>query len=119
MNTSQNGQQGENTAAQYLQAKGYRLIARNYRKICGEIDLIALDGKTLVFIEVKKRATNAFGGPLLAVTSSKQHKIVQTAQYFIKEMSPKFDSIRFDVVTLLGTQITHIENAFTPQRGTF
>ena len=119
MNSSQSGTQGEEAAAQFLTQKGYRCLARNFRRPCGEIDLIFLDGKTLVFVEVKKRASNAFGGPLAAVTISKQHKIALTAQYFIKEMSPKFDSIRFDVVCLLNGKITHLENAFFPPRGTF
>ncbi|MBR3632102.1 MAG: YraN family protein [Elusimicrobiaceae bacterium] len=119
MNSSQSGAQGEEAAAHYLTQKGYHLLARNYRQPCGEIDLICSDGKTLVFVEVKKRASQAFGGPLAAVTLSKQRKIALTAQYFIKEIHPKFDSIRFDVVCLLGGQITHIENAFFPPRGTF
>lgn len=119
MNTTQSGHQGEEAAATYLLSKGYRLVARNYRRACGEIDLIALDKKTLVFVEVKKRASAAFGGPMGAVTPTKQRKIAQTAQYYIKENAPKFDSIRFDVVCLLPGQITHIEHAFIPQRGTF
>ena len=119
MNTTQSGALGEDAAYHYLTAKKYRIVARNYRKPCGEIDLIALDGKTLVFVEVKKRASRAFGGPILAVTPAKQHKIALTAQYFIKENAPKFDSIRFDVVCLLPGQTEHIENAFIPRRGTF
>ena len=119
MNTKQSGALGEDTACNYLTRKGYRILTRNYRKPCGEIDLIALDGKTLVFVEVKKRASRAFGGPAAAVTIAKQNKIVLTAQYFIKENAPKFDSIRFDVVCLLPGEIEHIENAFIPRRGTF
>ena len=118
MNTTQSGALGEEAACQFLQAKKYRIIARNYRRPCGEIDLIAYDKKTLVFVEVKKRASRAFGGPISAVTVSKQHKIAQTAYYFIKEKAPKFDSIRFDVVCLLPGELEHIENAFTPRRGT-
>ncbi|MBO7238445.1 MAG: YraN family protein [Elusimicrobiaceae bacterium] len=119
MNTTQSGALGEDAACRYLAEKGYRVIARNYRKPCGEIDLIALNKKTLVFVEVKKRASRAFGGPISAVTPSKQHKIALTAQYFIKENAPKFDSIRFDVVCLLPGELEHIENAFIPRRGTF
>ena len=119
MNPQLSGTQGEEAASHYLQAKGYRILQRNYRKPCGEIDIIALDKKTLVFIEVKKRASQAFGGPLAAITAAKQHKITRTAQYYVKENAPKFDSIRFDAICLLPGQITHIENAFTPQRSTF
>ena len=119
MNTIENGNQGEEMACQYLTGQGYHILARNYRKPCGEIDIIASNKKTLIFVEVKKRASNAFGGPLAAVTPSKQHKIALTALYFIKEKAPKFDSIRFDVVCLLPGKIEHIPHAFIPQRGTF
>ncbi len=119
MNTTQSGNQGEETACHYLVQHGYRILARNYRKPCGEIDIVAQHQKTLVFVEVKKRAYQAFGGPMAAVTGAKQRKIVLTAQYFIKEKAPKFDSIRFDVVCLLNEKIEHIPNAFTAQRGTF
>ena len=119
MNTSQSGAQGEEAACQYLLAKKYRILARNYRKSCGEIDIIAQDGKTLIFAEVKKRSSMAFGGPAAAVTAAKQRKIALTAQYYIKENTPKFDSIRFDVLCLLPQGIEHIENAFIPARGTF
>ena len=119
MNTTQSGALGEEIAGRYLAEKGYRILTRNFRKPCGEIDLIALDGKTLVFVEVKKRASLAFGGPIAAVTAAKQHKIALTAQQYIKKNAPKFDSIRFDVVCLLPEQIEHIKNAFIPRRGTF
>lgn len=119
MNTTQSGHQGEEAAATYLASKGYQIVARNYRRSCGEIDLIVRAQKKLIFVEVKKRASAAFGGPMGAVTPTKQHKIALTAQYYIKENAPKFDSIRFDVVCLLPGQITHVENAFIPQRGTF
>ncbi len=118
MNTQQTGAMGEDAACLYLQKQGCRIVARNWRKPCGEIDIIAFDGRTLVFAEVKTRAAYAFGGPLGAVGAAKQRKIAMTAQLFIKETSPKFDSIRFDVLCLLGTEMTHIKNAFFPPRGT-
>lgn len=111
------GAQAENLAAHFLQKKGYKILDRNYRKTCGEIDLIALDGKTLVFAEVKSRSSAAFGGPLAAITKSKQNKISATALLYIKEKAPKFDSIRFDAVCLLDGEITHLPNAFFPPRG--
>ena len=119
MNTTAKGQAGEERAASFLTAKGYRIVARNYRVQGGEIDLVVQRKQTLVFVEVKTRAYRAFGGPVAAVTPAKQRKIALTAQYYIKENAPKFDSIRFDVVCLLPGQITHLENAFIPQRGTF
>ena len=118
MNTTQNGALAEEKAQAFLKQKGYRIVRCNYRKPCGEIDIIAQEGKTLVFVEVKNRSSSAFGGPLAAITKSKQNKIAQTAALYIKENAPKFDSIRFDAICLLGEDITHIPNAFTPQRST-
>ena len=116
MNTTQSGYEAEDKAVAFLKNKGHRILARNYRKNCGEIDIIALDKKTLVFCEVKQRNSSAFGGPVAAITKSKQNKIVQTAHLYIKENAPKFDSIRFDAICLLGEEITHIPDAFIPQR---
>lgn len=118
MNTTQTGSLAEDRAVSFLKQKGHRILARNYRRNCGEIDIISYDGKTLVFTEVKKRNSTAFGGPLGAITKSKQTKIVQTAELYIKENAPKFDTIRFDAVCLLDEQITHLPNAFLPKRGT-
>lgn len=116
MNTT--GQAGEARAATFLEGKGYRILARNYRVRGGEIDLVAQDKKTLVFVEVKARSYTAFGGPLAAVTPAKQRKIALAATQFLKEKSLKFDSIRFDVVCVLPEQIDHLEGAFTPARTT-
>ena len=79
MNTQ--GRAGEEQAARFLTARGWRILEKNYAAPCGEIDLIALDGKTLVFVEVKARAYSAFGGPLAAVTPAKQRRIAQTAAF--------------------------------------
>ncbi|MGB2579128.1 putative endonuclease [Elusimicrobium simillimum] len=112
------GSAGEDAAAKYLEGKKYKILARNYRVKEGEVDIIAIHGKTLVFTEVKARAYSAFGGPLGAVTKSKQHKVALAATNYIKEKQPKFDSIRFDVITVLGSDINHIEGAFAPARTT-
>ncbi|ACC98184.1 Uncharacterized protein family UPF0102 [Elusimicrobium minutum Pei191] len=117
------GVESENAAANFLKKNGYKIIARNYAVQTGEVDIIASQGgllkqKTLVFIEVKGRAYKAYGGPLAAVTKAKQNKIISAATIYVKENFPKFDSIRFDVVTVVDGKIEHIENAFIPQRGT-
>ncbi len=109
---------GEERAAQFLKSKGYRLLERNFSAPYGEIDIIAQDKKTLVFVEVKTRAYTAFGGPLMAVTPAKQRKIALTAQAYLKAKGLKFDSIRFDVVCVLPEKIEQIENAFIPARTT-
>ncbi len=119
MNTSATGALAEEQAAQYLEQKGYRLLARNFRAPGGEIDIICSWGKTLVFVEVKERASNAFGGPIAAVTPTKQKRITHTAVQFIKiNKNLSYDSIRFDVICILPTGIEHIEHAFVPIRMT-
>lgn len=117
MNTLSIGNAGEDLACTLLEKKGFEIVARNYRVRGGEIDIIARRKKLLVFVEVKKRvSSSAFGGPLAAVTVSKQNKIAQTAACYLKENPVKFDSIRFDVITVLPGGAEHLESAFTPTR---
>lgn len=118
MKTTQIGQEAETQAAAYLSQKGYTLRARNFSTPEGEIDLICQDKQTLVFVEVKARAYEAFGGPLAAVTPAKQKRIMRAAVQYVKASGSKFDSIRFDVVCVLPGKTEHIVNAFVPQRTT-
>ena len=119
MTTTSTGLAGEETAAGYLKKKGFTIVARNYRARGGELDIVAQKGKLLVFAEVKTRAYHAFGGPLMAVTKAKQHKIALAAAQFIKANAFKFDSIRFDVICVMaGVEILHFPNAFSPDRTT-
>lgn len=118
MNTTQAGALGEEQAARYLQQKGWTIKERNFSAPAGEIDIIAQDKKTLVFVEVKTRAYRAYGGPLAAVTPAKQKKIAQTALAYLKAKGLKFDSIRFDVLCVLPEGIEHVPNAFFPPRTT-
>ncbi len=118
MNTTTHGQTGEAQAAAFLQAKGWCIVERNFSAPGGEIDLIAKDGTTLIFVEVKARSYKAFGGPLGAVTPAKQKRIAQTAALYLKAKSVKFDSIRFDVVCVLPDKVEHVVNAFFPPRTT-
>ena len=119
MNTTSAGAQAEEQAAQYLTRKGYRVVARNFRVSGGEIDIIALAKSTLVFVEVKKRASQAFGGPVAAVTPLKQKRIAQTAAQFIKiNTETHYQSVRFDVICISPAGLDHIENAFFPARMT-
>jgi putative endonuclease len=111
------GQIGEDKAADYLKKNGYKIIARRYKCRSGEIDIIAIKKKKLVFVEVKTRSYNAFGGPLAAIGKAKQKKIISTALWFLKEKKLKPEQISFDVITLLeNDKISHIENAFVPER---
>ena len=110
------GAWGEDLALRYLIRRGYRLLARNYRKRRGEIDLIVRDDDTLVFVEVKLRRSTGFGGPLEAVTARKQATIRSLAEQYLAESQPDFETLRFDVIGILatrsGTHIDHIEDAF-------
>ncbi len=117
MNTSAQGALAEEQAARYLADKGHRVLARNFRATGGEIDIVSFHNKTLVFVEVKERASKAFGGPVMAVTPTKQKRITNAALQFIKiNKHVSYDAIRFDVICILPTGIEHIENAFVPAR---
>ena len=111
------GQEGEAAAEQYLRRKGYRIVARNLRSQLGELDLVAEDGRVLVFVEVKARRTGAFGGAIYAVHQRKQEKLIQLAALYLARHHIKDRLCRFDVVLLQAVgdgpaQIEHIQNAF-------
>ena len=111
------GQAGESAAEEYLRRKGYRIVARNLRSPLGELDLVAEDGQVLVFVEVKARRTDAFGGAIQAVHHRKQEKLIQLAAQYLARHHIKDRLCRFDVVLLQGSdatvpQIEHIQNAF-------
>ena len=110
------GKQAESVAEQFLLKQGLSSLERNYLCKMGEIDLIMTDGNDLVFIEVRHRKSNAFGGALTSITVAKQKKIWLTAQHYLQRNQDKFDcEYRFDVVTFEGSmqQIRWIKNAFT------
>lgn len=114
------GQTGEELAAAFLRRKGYKILVRNYRQKCGEIDIIATDGGTLVFVEVKTRKNTAFGSPFEAVTEKKQRQIGRVAQDYLGRNDLFNVPARFDVVSILvqGEQspvIEHLSNAFDLQ----
>lgn len=107
------GQAAEIIAAQYLDAQGLKLIARNYRSRFGEIDLIMQDGTSLVFVEVRLRKSKLFGGAEESITASKQHKIVITAEYYLQQHGNQ--NCRFDVILMDkedAQNVTWIKNAF-------
>jgi putative endonuclease len=110
------GQEGEALAARYLKKNGYRIIEKNYRTKLGEIDIIAKDKDTLVFVEVKSRRSWQFGNPKAAVTPRKQRKISMVALHYLKSTHRTNVSARFDVATVTIThdkpQIEIIKNAF-------
>ncbi len=108
------GAEYEERAAGYLREKGYRILEQNYRVRQAELDLVAMDGKTLVFFEVKYRSGEASGHPLESVTYAKQCRISRAALFYMnqKGISAEETMLRFDVIGILGDRMTHIENAF-------
>ena len=110
------GREGERIAENYLKEKGYRLVERNYRCPMGELDLIALDRRVIVFIEVKTRSDFRFGAPTESVHPRKQRKMIQAALYFLSRHRLHGREARFDVVGVsLATgrpEVEHVQNAF-------
>lgn len=110
------GQEGERLAERYLRKKGYKLVERNYRCAVGELDLIVLDRRIVVFVEVKTRTGHGFGSPLEAVEFRKQRKMIQAAQFFLSAKGLQQREARFDVIGISwpGREpvVEHIENAF-------
>lgn len=94
------GDSGEETAARFLEKRGYRVIERNYRTPVGELDIIALHRGTVVFVEVKARTSGSYGAPELAVHPAKQLKLIRAAQAYIIRKKIDNRACRFDVVTV-------------------
>ena len=113
------GSQGEQAAADFLQQQGYVICARNFRVPVGEIDIIARQGEVLAFVEVKTRHGSRYGTPAQAVNFYKQKKIIQTAQWFLRQKHLSEDKCfcRFDVVEVYALpkgkwQVHHLPGAF-------
>lgn len=110
------GKAGEDKAADYLAAHGYKILKRNYKTRLGEIDIIARDKETICFVEVKSRTTERFGLPQEAISKSKQKQIAKAALMFLKENDLLDSFTRFDAVCLLFSQdklkLELIKNAF-------
>ena len=94
------GAQGEKTAVDFLKEKGYNILARNYKTKLGEIDIVAYDKGTLVFVEVKARQSQKYGLPYEAVSRIKQRRISKAAVWFLKENNLLNKKARFDVVSV-------------------
>jgi len=112
------GERGETLAYWHLRQAGYTVVARNRRARGGELDLVAWDGPTLAFVEVKTRTTSDTGPPELAVSHAKQKHIARAANDYLRRLPGKPESYRFDIVSVYwedsgGLQIRLIKNAFT------
>ncbi len=110
------GRDAEALALRRLKKSGYKIIARNYRTRVGEIDIIARDGETIAFVEVKARQSTRYGTPKLAVTPAKQRKISMAALHYLKATGQIGAKARFDVVSVAAAayrpQIEIVKNAF-------
>ncbi len=110
------GKWGEDLAADYLQRKGYMILERDWKSGHRDLDIIALDGEVVVFVEVKTRRNRIFGDPVDAVGYQKIRNLQQAANHYVKYRCFNRD-IRFDIVCITGTagseaDIEHIEDAF-------
>jgi len=106
------GSSGEDAAAAWYEANGYRILARNWRCRQGEIDLVLRRGRTIVFCEVKTRTSAAFGAPIEAVTRTKQLRLRALAARWLAESTTPAGEIRFDVVSVLAGELEVLEGAF-------
>jgi putative endonuclease len=108
------GDGAEARAAVFLEERGLKIIARNYRCRFGEIDLVAQTGPTLVFVEVRARTSDRFGGAAASITHAKRRKLLATARYYLRCHGAREVPCRFDVVLLTGREanIEWIINAF-------
>lgn len=111
------GKAGEDKAASFLEQKGYRILHRNWRSGRKELDIVALQGNTLVICEVKTRKSTRYGDPQDAVTDKKIRRIVSSADAYIRHFKLDYP-VRFDVITIVTNPqeeaIEHIEDAFFP-----
>lgn len=106
------GTRGEQRATQFLKEKGYIILQNNYKNILGEIDIIAKKDGHTIFVEVKTRASSAFGRASEAVGAFKRKKLRQVALLYMKKNKLLDSFVQFDVIEVYDNQINHIENAF-------
>ena len=110
------GNAGEDCAANFLEAHGYKIIARNFRVRSAEIDIVAETGGVIVFVEVKTRKSTRHGLPAEAVNLRKQQKIIEAASVFLQDETYADCACRFDVIEIYSNGrdfgVRHIENAF-------
>ena len=106
------GAHGEDLARRWYEARGYTVLARNWRCRDGELDLVLARGRLVVFCEVKTRTSDAFGVPAAAVTAAKQRRIRRLAARWLEASAWRPGSVRFDVASVLAGRLEVIEAAF-------
>lgn len=110
------GAWGEEQAVRFLESRKLRILARNFTTPIGEVDIIACNRKEVIFVEVKTRRSNAFGGPFAAVGARKQRQILRAAQWYLAQNKSRLQP-RFDVIGVMPgargeAQIDHLPAAF-------
>jgi len=105
---TESGATAERLAAEFLEAHGLSIVERNYRRRCGELDLIARDGSTLVFVEVRLRRGQAFGGAAASITAAKRARLIQAAGHYLAGLS-RTPCCRFDALLLDALDARRIE----------
>lgn len=113
INKRKTGDVYEDRACEYLVKNGVKILDRNFRCRIGEIDIVGMENGTYVFVEVKYRRTSLYGHPTEAVTFGKQRTICKVAGYYrtYKKLAGTA-SFRFDIISILGSEITWYKNAF-------
>ncbi len=114
------GKRGEKLAAQYLRRLGYKIVAQGDRSSFGELDIVAVDGRTVVFVEVKTRHSHEAGHPAEAIDLEKQRRLARVALAYLKRHGLLECAARFDVIAITWPEgsgrptIEHLKNAFEP-----
>ena len=114
------GRRGEDAATRFLKRLGYRILARGHDSRLGELDIIAVDGRTIVFVEVKTRSSTDAGHPTEAIDATKERRMTQAALAYLKSHGLLAHAARFDVVAITWPEnvrrptIQHFKNAFAP-----
>ena len=113
------GRKGELLALRHLEESGLRCLDTNYQTRWGELDLVCMEGETVVFVEVKRRTDNRFGAPDESVPSWKQARMVRCAMHYVRRRGLADRMLRFDVVAIDALGVRHHRNAFEPEPGDF
>jgi putative endonuclease len=106
------GATGEDRAVDYLVRSGMRIVERNYRCKLGELDVIARDADTLVFVEVRSRRSAEYGNALDAISWHKRRRVSRMAMAYVAARKPRFVEARFDVVAITGDEVVHVKDAW-------
>ena len=105
------GDLGEKQARRYLRRNGWKILEKNFKNPFGEVDVIAVKGGTVAFIEVKTRLSDGFGTPAEAVSEERKRRYISAAKYYFAGRATDC-TVRFDIIEIFRGQLNHIENAF-------